>query len=166
MAIRRKSKHSKERQLEFFNTSCGKNKSGKEVIFFWGYRNHVIFDALSELPVFEKTLPANVSDCMVMIPAFKELRRYFKFDTPKGVLADAAYDSVSIRKYIRRSLKAKDFIPVNPRAKKYNIRLTPGNIRICLAGLEMYPWGRFKEGNRIRRKFVCPITHLKSFAAK
>jgi len=166
MAIKRKTNRSKERQLEFFDTSCDKNKSSKEVIFFWGYRNHVIFDALSELPMLEKTHPANVSDCMVMIPAFKELKRYFKLNAPKGVLADAAYDSVSIRKYIRRSLKAKDFIPVNPRAKKYNIKLTPGNIRICLAGLEMYPWGKFKEGNRIRRKFVCPITHLKGFAPK
>ncbi len=44
--------------------------------------------------------------------------------------------------------------------------MTPGNIRICLAGLKMYPWGKFKEGNRIRRKFVCPITHLKGFASK
>jgi len=166
MAIKRKTKHSKERQLEFFNTSCDKNKTGKEVILFWGYRNHVIFDALSELPVFEKTLPANVSDCMVTVPAFKELRRYLKLENPKGVLGDAAHDSVSIRKYIRRSLRAKDFIPVNPRAKKPDIKLTPGNIRICLAGLKMYPWGKFKEGNRIRRKFVCPITHLKGFASK
>jgi len=166
MAMKRKPKHSKERQLEIFDTSSDKDKTVKEVIFFWGYRNHVIFDAMSELPVFEKTFPANVSDCTVTIPAFKELRKYFKLKNPKGVLADAAHDSVSIHKYIRRSLKAKDFIPINPRAKKPNIKLTSRNIRICLAGLEMYPWGKFKEGNRIRRKFVCPITHLKGLASK
>lgn len=111
MAIKRQSRHSKERQLELFNISSGKDKTTKEIILFWGYRNHVIFDALSELPVFEKTFPANVSDCTVTVPAFKELKAYFKLKGLKGVLGDAAHDSVSIRKYIRRSLKAKDFIP-------------------------------------------------------
>jgi hypothetical protein len=167
MSFQKLIKHSKEQQLEFFTpSSSNKKKVEKKIVYFWGYRNHVIFDALSELPLFEKTLPANVADCTVTIPAFKELKNYFKLKGLKGVIADAAYDSVSIRKYIRRNLKVKDFIPINPRAKRQDIKLTSDNIRICLAGLEMCPWGRFKEGNRIRRKFVCPITHLKGFATK
>lgn len=158
-------RHSKERQLELFKSSDHKDKDGKRVICFWGYRNHVIFDALSELPVFEKTLPANVADCKVTVPAFKELKEYFKLN-PKGVLADAAHDSEYIRKYIRCNLKAKDFIPINPRSKKQDIKLTAHNSRVCIAGFEMYPWGKFKDRGRVRRKFVCPITHSKSFATK
>jgi len=30
----------------------------------------------------------------------------------------------------------------------------------------MYSWGKFNDRSRVRRKFVCPITHSKSFASK
>lgn len=153
-------KHSKEQQLELSNT-----KDNKQFICFWGYRNHVIFDSLSELPVFELTKPANVFDSKVTVPAFKELKKNFKFK-PKGILGDAAHDTNAIRKYIRKTLKAKDFIPINPRSTKQDIKFTKHNTRVCVAGLEMYPWGAFKDRGRTRRKFVCPITHSKSFAKK
>lgn len=163
MSLQRIKSNSKEQQLDLFQASS--NKTEKRIIYFWGYRNHVIFDSLSELPVFENTLPANVSDCKVIIPSFKELKRYFRL-RPKGVIADAAYDAEYIRKYIRCSLKAKDFIPINPRSRKQDIKFTPHNTRVCIAGFEMYPWGKFKDRGRIRRKFVCPVTHSKNFAAK
>lgn len=156
-------KHSKERQLELFDSPDNKDKYDKRIIYFWGYRNHVIFDALTELPVFEETLPANVFDSKVTVPAFKKLKKHLKFK-PQGVLGDAAHDTEDIRKYIRRSLHAKDFIPINPRSRKQDIKLTSHNTRICIAGFEMYPWGKFKDRGKIRRKFVCPITHSKSFA--
>jgi len=165
MLLQNVSKHSKEQQLELFNSAKSKDKDEKQVICFWGYRNHAIFDSLSELPVFEKTLPANVHDSKVTVPAFKELKRHFKF-RPKGILADAAHDAGYIRKYIRKKLRAKDFIPINPRSTKQDIKFTKHNTRVCIAGFEMYPWGKFKDRGRIRQKFVCPIIHLKSLASK
>jgi transposase len=165
MSFVNRARHSKERQLEFFTSPDNKDKGDKQIICFWGYRNHVIFDALTELPVFEATLPANVFDSKVTVSSFKELKRHFKFK-PQGVLGDAAHDTEEIRKYIRRSLRAKDFIPINPRSKKQDIKSTSHNTRICIAGFEMYPWGKFKDRGKIRRKFVCPITHVKSFATK
>jgi len=30
----------------------------------------------------------------------------------------------------------------------------------------MYPWDKFNDRGRVRRKFVCPITHSQSFANK
>jgi hypothetical protein len=43
--------------------------SGKtKVEFFWGYRNHIVNDAISELPLVEITLPANVRGTSVIIP--------------------------------------------------------------------------------------------------
>jgi len=45
-------------------------KSGKaKAEFFWGYRNHIINDAQSELPLVEVTLPANVRGTNVVIPS-------------------------------------------------------------------------------------------------
>ena len=165
MSLQKLTKHSKEQQLEFFNPSNIKDKHGRRVICFWGYRNHAIFDSLSELPVLEVTKPANVFDSKVTVFAFKQLNKSFKFK-PKGILGNAAHDSNAIRKYIRKTLKTKDFIPINPRSTKQEIKFTKYNARVCIAGFEMYPWGKFKDRGRIRRKFVCPITHLKSFAAK
>jgi len=40
----------------------------KKVEFFWGYRNHIINDAVSELPLVEITLPANVRGTSVVLP--------------------------------------------------------------------------------------------------
>jgi len=43
--------------------------SGKaKVEFFWGYRNHIVNDAQSELPLCEVTLPANVEGKSVILP--------------------------------------------------------------------------------------------------
>lgn len=51
----------------------------KDVSFFWGYRNHMLNDAISELPVAEKTYPNTVSDSTVFIPQLKYLADTFKF---------------------------------------------------------------------------------------
>ena len=40
----------------------------KEIKYFWGYRNFVLSDALSELPISEETKGANVVDSKVIIP--------------------------------------------------------------------------------------------------
>ena len=56
MMLQKYTKHTKEQQLELFKSSH--TKDNKRIICFWGYRNHVIFDSLSELPVFELTKPA------------------------------------------------------------------------------------------------------------
>jgi hypothetical protein len=40
----------------------------KEFKYFWGYRNFVLSDALSELPILEETKPAYVVDSKVIIP--------------------------------------------------------------------------------------------------
>jgi len=119
MSLQKVKANSKEQQLELFPPSTN-NKAGKKIIYFWGYRNHAIFDSLSELPIFESTLPVNISDCKVIIPSFKALKEYLKLK-PKGIIAGAAYDSDPIRKYIRCALKAKDFIPINPRSRKQDI---------------------------------------------
>jgi len=151
----------KEQQMELFLSS----KTKKQIQFFWGYRNHTIFGSLSELPVFEVTKQANVAECKMFIPSFKQLKKDFKFK-PKGILGDAIHDTEYIRKFVGKSLKSKDFIPINPRSSKQEIKLTPHNTRVCIARFEMYPWGKFKDRGRIRQKFVCPILHLKHMAKK
>ena len=62
--------------------------SGKaKVEFFWGYRNHIVNDAESELPLCEVTLPANVKRTSVTVPQLEFVKESLCLE-PYAVLAD------------------------------------------------------------------------------
>jgi len=141
------------------------NKSKKEVNYFWGYRNHVICDLPQELPVMEKTLPANVSEQTMFIPLFDKLQKEFNFKS-KAILGDSMYDAEYILKHIVYTLRAQPIIPFNPRrGLNSQFQLSTSGARICIAGFEMLYWGKFEDRGRERLKFVCPIIHSKKFRA-
>ena len=138
----------------------------KEIRFFWGYKNSVIADAVSELPILEVTKPANIHDTKTALSLLKEIKERFNFKV-SGVTADDAVDSPDILSFILADLKTAPYIPRNPTGTgRYhsNISISPSGKRICLAGFERRDWGQFREDKRIRRKFVCPITHSKKFS--
>lgn len=141
----------------------------KKVQFFWGYRNHIVNDAVSELPLAEITKPANVHETTLLIPQLEYLKKTFKL-LPKAVIADAGFDSTAIIEYIAKELKAMPVIAKNPRrgADNPNIKFSSKGTPFCLAGFEMISCGKFydKEQNRMRHKFACPIKMRKSFALK
>jgi hypothetical protein len=142
--------------------------SNKKVQFFWGYRNHVVNNAVSELPLAEITKPANVHEATLLISQLEYLKDTFKI-SPKAVIADSAFDSCAIIEHIVNEIKAKPVIARNFRkGNNPNIKFSPKGIPICLAGFEMISCGKFydKEQNRIRHKFACPIKMSKKFATK
>jgi hypothetical protein len=142
--------------------------SDRKVQFFWGYRNHVINDAVSELPIVEITKPADVHEATLLIPQLKHLKKSLKL-SPQAVIADSGFDSASIIDYVAKKLKANPVIARNPRgAKNPKVKLSPKGIPICLAGFEMTNYGKYydKEQNRMRHKFICPIKASKKFARK
>lgn len=47
----------------------------KEVRYFWGYRNHIIADAQEELPLWEVTHPADISELHQAIPLLQKNQR-------------------------------------------------------------------------------------------
>jgi len=53
--------------------------------------------------------------------------------------------------------------PVGGVQCKKNLKVSSTGNRICLAGFEILYWGKFKEGNRTKIKFVCPVIHSKKF---
>jgi hypothetical protein len=141
-----------------------KNPFQKEPQYFWGYRNHSITDCNSELPVWELTKPANVQDTTLFIPLFKKLLAHFTFEI-QAVMGDAAYDSEDNLKFVIYDLHALPRIARNLRWEKLReSKLSSTGGRICIAGFEMIYWGTFKDRGKIRKKFVCPITHSKKFA--
>lgn len=140
----------------------------KRVEYFWGYRNHILNDALSELPIAEVTEPANMYEQHLIIPQLKYAKKVFKL-TIEAVIGDSAFDAYNIIEFIVKKLKAKPVIPKNPRrSKDPNIKLSHKGIPTCVAGFEMVSRGKFydKEQNRMRHKFVCPIKAGKKFARK
>ena len=139
-----------------------------KVRYFWGYRNHIINDAVSELPITEITYPADLYEQHVIIPQLKHIKKTFKKPI-KAVIGDSASDSSAIIEFIVRKLRAKPVIAKNPRgSKSHKIKLSRKGIPLCTAGFEMISRGIFydKEQNRKRHKFVCPIKASKKFALK
>ncbi len=142
------------------------DSSKKELRYFWGYRNIVISDALSELPVTELTKPANVSEQSLFIPSFTLTQNTFHFPV-KEVVGDAIFDAEYILKFIMNDLNAIPRIARNPRWNIYSdTKPSSSGGLICIAGFDMLYWGKFKDRGKIRKKFVCPITHSKKFASK
>lgn len=141
-------------------------KGKKEVRFFWGYRDHVIVDADTELPLWQITKPANVQDSVMFIPLFDLLQKEFHFVISR-VMADGIYDNAYILKYIINNLKAKPRVARNPRHSqdKPEPQYSKSGNPLCNAGLEMLPRGNFydKEQDRWRSKWVCPLCHSKKY---
>lgn len=142
----------------------GKFDKMRMIQFFWGYRNHVLSDALSELPLCEVTKPANVHDSKLFIPLLEQAQEELSLN-PKKVIGDSAHDALYIRQFVHYQLKAKAFIPPNPRGSLKEPKwLARSGDRVCIAGFQMQYWGKFQDRGRTRFKFVCPITHSKKFA--
>ena len=138
----------------------------KKVTYFWGYKNHILSDAISELPLFELTRPANVSEGKLLVPIIKRLKKSTDV-AAEAVIGDAAYDSESNLKFTLHELHAKPVIARRFGWEKYqNHTISRKGTPICIAGLEMIYWGRFRDRGRVRLKYVCPITHLKSYREK
>ncbi len=140
----------------------------KKVEFFWGYRNHIINDAISELPLVEITLPANVRGKSVVLPQFNFIKEQLGLKI-KAVTGDSEYDSATIIEYIVKELCAEPRIAKNIRgAVSPSLKLSPSGASVCIAGFEMLSRGTFwdRKEKRRRHKFICPIWGSKKFAAQ
>jgi len=156
-------KNDKDCRIGVFPTfTSGKTK----VEFFWGYRNHIINDCDSELPLDEITLAANARGTSVIIGQLDFVKDSLALK-PVAVIADSEYDSSSIIEYIVNNLGARPRISLNPRrGVPSTIKLDSSGVPICIAGFEMLSRGIFvdRKQNRKRHKFVCPIKGSKKFA--
>jgi transposase len=158
------------------------NPFQKEVRYFWGYRNHVINDTATELPIWEITMPANVHDAKVAKELIWEASSVFNLNIDV-VTGDANYDSEDLLKFIINDLNALAIIPHNPRrepTKGYQIK--DGKV-MCEASLKMHCRGKMRPkktgilycqyscpiyyDKQIRYQHItCPIMHPKFFKGK
>jgi hypothetical protein len=130
----------------------------KEVNYFWGYRNHVLTDAATELPICEVTHPANTSE----LPPARVFLRWARDNLREGVQvvsADAAYDVEDILAFILDELKATPVVPRNARRRQEDAFTVQADQVICPGGLPMVNRGKMtvRRVGITYRQYGCPL---------
>jgi len=131
------------------------NNSKKKYEFYWGYKNHVICDAISGLPIAEFTTTADVNEVSNLIEILATTNEWFSLEG-SYIIADKGYDSKQNHDFIRNTLKGHAFIPLNKRGTKKKNLTSTGNV-ICDAGLVMHKDGKQYFDSYIKQKFCCPF---------
>lgn len=126
----------------------------KKYAFYWGYKNHVLVDCISGLPIYEITTTAEVADSTVSLDILAETHRFLSV-TECTFLADKGYDIKSIYNQVKQLYNGECMIPLNKRNTK-NTKLLPAGTPVCEAGLSMNRDGKSHDRNRTRQKFCCP----------
>jgi hypothetical protein len=158
------------------------NPFQKKVRYFWGYRNHILSDTFTELPIWELTKPANVHENKIAKFIIQDAKKAFDLEID-SIIGDANYDTEDLLTFIIKDLKARAIIPRNPRKERFKGYQIKGDKVLCEANLPMYRRGKMRPkragilyqqyscpinyDSKIRHQYiVCPIFHPKFFKGK
>jgi hypothetical protein len=130
-----------------------KGDKQRDPYYWFGYKLHLVVDALYELPVSFELTPANESDTTHMEALLKKAGADQDKTRPEAVIADKGYDSKDNNRFIFAECQATPIIPIREVEGMQmpdicNAKGTP----LCSCGLEMTYWGR--DGNYL--KYRCP----------
>ena len=153
----KKPKKNEDATLHHFSSTNDIN-GRKKVVFFWGYRIHIIIDADRDLPLICKVEPNNQTDSTVAPKLYEQLKILYELADFEYIIqtADKGYDTRNVIETFFELFHGKSVIPKNHRATKPNKNLSNKGVPICEAGLEMKSNGGWKDGHRFRYKFRCP----------
>lgn len=132
----------------------------KNYEFYWGYKNHVLVDCISGLPICELTTTAEVADSTVALDILADTHAFLPV-TECTFLADKGYDVKIIYNQVKELYDGECIIPLNKRNTK-NPKLLPQGNPVCEAGLAMWKDGKFCDRGRMRQKFCCPLKSSKN----
>ena len=129
--------------------------------FYWGYKNHVLVDCISGLPLCELTTPANMTDASVAKEILAAANTVLSL-RECTFLGDKGYDVRDIYNMVKDVYEGEAFIPLNKRGTKDPKKLAASN-PICEAGLAMHKDGKTSDGHGgLRQKYCCPFRQSKS----
>ena len=154
----------------------------RKVIYFWGYRNHVIVDTATELPLWEQTEPADRKESPLAVPLLRALLGHLALPV-EAVCGDTAYDADALLKFTVEELQAQPVIAPHPRRHANPDFHVQGAAVVCPANLEMFRRGKMTPrrtgisyiqfscpiyyDRSLRQRFlVCPAAHPKFFQQK
>ena len=134
----------------------------KKYEFYWGYKNHVLVDCITGLPIYETTTTAEIPDSTVALDILAKTNEFLSV-RECSFIGDKGYDVKDIYNTVKSVYEGECFIPINPRGTK-NHKLLPIGNPICDAGLAMVRDGKFTVKGITRQKFCCPFkrTSLKN----
>ena len=133
----------------------------KNYEFYWGYKNHILVDCISGLPIYEITTPANVADSTVTEEVLAGANTVLPLEECTFI-ADKGYDANHVYNTVKQVYHGDAVIPINPRGTKDPRLLSSGN-PLCDAGLAMHKDGKTTDGNGgLRQKYCCPFRQSKS----
>lgn len=132
----------------------------KKCEFYWGYKNHVLVDCITGLPIFELTTTADVPDSTVALDILSQTNSFLPVNECTFI-ADKAYDVKAIYNTVKDVYEGDCVIPLNKRNTKKPKKLSSGH-PICEAGLAMNKDGKCRSEGRIRQKYCCPFRNSKS----
>lgn len=134
-------------------------KKGKKRDLYWwfGYKLHLVVDALYELPVSFIVTPANEADIsqtkVLLEKAVPGKREARPKGGPEAVIMDKGYDSKENCRLVFAEYGAAPIIPIRERDDMQQPDICNGKgTPLCSCGLEMAYWGR--DGNYL--KYRCP----------
>ena len=127
----------------------------KKFEYYWGYKNHVLLNCISGLPIHELTTTAEVADSTVALDILASTDSFLSVKDCT-FLADKGYDVKEIYNKVASLYHGECIIPLNKRNTK-NTKLLPIGNPLCEAGLAMNCDGKCHDNNRTKQKFCCPF---------
>lgn len=140
--------------------SASNQHNEKRHEFYWGYKNHILVDCISGLPLYELTTPANIADSSVALQILAATNQILPL-RECSFLGDKGYDAKDIYRAVKDTYDGETFIPLNKRNTKSPQFLATGT-PVCDAGFAMRKDGRTFDHNRVRQKYCCPFRNSKS----
>ena len=128
--------------------------------YYWGYKNHILVDCITGLPIFELTTTADVADSTVTLDILNQTNSFLSIDECT-FLADKGYDVKAVYNAVKDIYHGECVIPLNKRNTKNPKKLSSGH-PVCEAGLAMHKDGKFSDNGRTRQKYCCPFKRSKS----
>jgi hypothetical protein len=146
-------KSDKDCRLGVHTASNQHNEKNYE--FYWGYKNHVLTDCITGLPIYELTTTANIADSEVALDILSQTNSFLSINECTFI-GDKGYDVKAIYNTIRDTYNGECFIPLNKRNTKNPKKLPTGRV-LCDANLAMWRDGKTFDNDRVRQKFCCPL---------
>ena len=128
--------------------------------FYWGYKNHILVDCISGLPIFELTTTADIADSTMVETVLQGANEVIPIEECTFI-GDKGYDAKHVYNTVRGIYNGEAVIPLNKRNTRKTVNLVAGN-PICEAGLAMCKDGKTRSEGRLRQKYCCPFRNSKT----
>lgn len=128
--------------------------------YYWGYKNHILVDCITGLPIYEVTTGANVADSTIALNVLSQTNKFLPVKDCT-FLADKGYDVKEIYNTVKNVYHGECVIPLNKRNSKSPKKLKSGH-PICEASIAIHKDGKFSDNGRTRQKYCCPFKRSKS----